>query len=70
MKLYMNTFIIAFIFFILGALIAYFIKYKSIEWHAPSSSEVRKKIFLDENNKRYKLKPIVHICPIEISMNK
>lgn len=51
----------------LAIISAIFVKQLQIELHAPSSSYVRKKKY-NEGNKCYILKPIVHVCPINISM--
>lgn len=36
-------------------------------YHGPNSNKVKKMIF-QEGNKCYKLVPIIHICPIRMSM--
>lgn len=54
---------------IISAIICvYIIKKSKIVYHAPSSYDIKNRIFL-ENNKKYKLVPQVHICPINISMS-
>jgi len=68
MNLNITAFFIAFLFFIFGGFISYLIKYNTIEWHAPSSSDVRRKVFFDKDNKKYRLNPVVYVCPIDISM--
>lgn len=60
------------VFFIIGCVIGlvYITNFYQV-YHAPSSSYVKSKVYYNKKqNTCYKLKPIVHICPISLSMKK
>ena len=56
--------------FIFGIIISYILIKKQKVYRAPSSSEIKRKIFVDENGVKVRLIPRIHICPIIESMKK
>lgn len=55
--------------FVIGICIGIY-KNKDKAYHGPNSKDIKKNIYKDnENEKYYKLVPMIHICPISISMN-
>lgn len=64
----MNIYLISSLIAVLGLFLGIILKKRSIKYHGPSSSKVRKRIFKDSRG-CFKLKPVVHVCPINISMS-
>lgn len=60
------TIIIGLIF---GVIIGY-IFFMDIKYIGPNSNEIVKKIYYDNDGKKYKLIPKISICPVNYSMNK
>lgn len=54
---------------VIGLIIGYML-FKKYIYHGPNSKDIIKKIYYDDNNKSYKLEPIITICPSEYSMHK
>lgn len=50
-------------------LILYYLFYSTTVYRGPDSNVIRNQIFKD-NGKCYKLEPVVHICPIHLSMKQ
>ena len=50
-------------------LILYYLFYPTTVYRGPNSNDVRKQIYRD-GDKCYKLKPVIHICPTNISVQK
>lgn len=38
-------------------------------YHGPNSKKIKTQIYQNKYGKCYKLKPVVYICPISLSMN-
>jgi len=61
------------IIIMIGIISGFYIGYKLNEsyiYHGPNSKKIKKIIYKNKNGKCYKLKPIVYICPISLSMKK
>ena len=52
----------------IGIIIGY-ILFKKIKYIGPNSNDIYKKIYIDDNGKKYKFIPKVCICPVDYSMN-
>ena len=66
----MDGIILIVIFVVILVYVIYDIcKKKFVEYHGPNSNVIRKQIHYDEKTgKCYSFKPVVHICPINLSM--
>lgn len=65
--------IIYIIIYILAVLLGFNIGLKLNQvniYHGPNSNNIKKKIYKSKDGRCYKLIPIVHICPISLSMKK
>ncbi len=52
---------------VLVAIIIYFIFIRNVIYHGVNSNKIRNRVY-HLNGKCYKLDPIIHICPISVSM--
>lgn len=58
---------------IIGLAIGFFIGYilfKKYIYHGPNSKDIVNKTYTDDNGKKYRLEPVVVICPSYYSMQK
>ena len=66
---FLDYFLSLIIGLVIGLIIGYML-FKKYIYHGPNSKDIIKKIYYDDNNKSYKLEPIITICPSEYSMHK
>ncbi len=52
---------------VIVAIIIYFIFIRNVIYHGVNSNKIRNKVY-NLNGRCYKLDPIIHICPIRVSM--
>jgi hypothetical protein len=54
--------------YVIGIIIGY-ILFKKYKYIGPNSNDICKKIYIDNNGKKYKYTTTVCICPVDYSMN-